>query len=187
MQFTFNPQNQQHIPDNSFVRDFVAANNYNIDNGGGENMFVAANDPNREFIVADANIYNIENRETAYDPQYGERIIKWESRKGLRFVGNKRQSPATRLEHEFDHAVDDAINGTAHRNRKAEPAGIFRNKEEQRVIVGSESRTARANGEDVRMHHFGSTYDVKSSTSTAGNWEMFLSLLNYVNDILQNQ
>jgi len=187
VQFAFDPQNQQNIPNNSFVRDFVSAYNYNIENGGGENMFNAANDPNREYFVADANIYNPEKRGTAYDPQYGERIIKWESRKGLRFDGDKRQSPATRLEHEFDHAVDDARNGNAHRLRRREPAGPFVNKEEQRVIEGTESKTARANGEDIRRHHHGSVYDVKSSTSTEENWKFIRSLLNFVNGALQAQ
>ena len=164
VQYTFNPQNQQNIPDNSFVRDFVAAYNYNINNGGGDNMFNAANDSKREYIVVDANICNV--RETAYAPQYGERRIKWESRKGLRFDGDKRQSPATRLEHEFDHAVDDATDGVAHKLRKKELSEPFKNKEEQRVIEGSESKTAQANGEDICKHHYGKTYDVNSSIST---------------------
>jgi len=164
VRYTFNPKNQQNIPDNSFVRDFVAAYNYNIENGGGDNMFNAVNDPKREYIVVDANICNV--RETAYDPQYGERRIKWESRKGLRFDGDKRQSPATRLEHEFDHAVDDATDGVAHKLRKKELSEPFKNKEEQRVIEGSESKTAQANGEDIRKHHYGKTYDVNSSIST---------------------
>jgi RHS repeat-associated protein len=164
VQYTFNPQNQQNIPDNSFVRDFVSAYNYNIENGGGDNMFNAAHDSKREYIVVDANICKVQ--ETAYVPQYGERKIKWESRKGMRFDDDKRQSPATRLEHEFDHAVDDANNGSAHRYRRGEPAGRYGNEEEQRVIEGSESKTALANGEDIRKHHYGSIYDVENSTST---------------------
>lgn len=166
VQYTFNPQNQQNIPDNSFVRDFVAAYNYNINNGGGDNMFNAANDSKREYVVVGANLFSKEHQKTEYVPQDGERKIKWESRKGLRFDGDKRQSPATRLEHEFDHAVDDANNGTNHRTRGSLPAGRFGNKEEQRVIEGSESKTAQANGEDIRKHHYGSTYDVENSTST---------------------
>ena len=35
-----------------------------------------------------------------------------------------------------------------------------------RVIKGSESKTARANGEDVRKDHFGKVYDTISPIST---------------------
>ena len=171
--YPFNPQKQQTIPDHYFVHDFVSAYSYNIENGGGDNMFKAANDPNREYIVIDANVYwEGQKRRTEYLPEYGERRIKWESRRGLRFDGDKRQSPATRLEHEFDHAVDDSANGTEHRLRRKEPDGQYGNKEERRVIEGSEKKTSLANGEDVRSHHLGKTFKTKNSISTEEEFDL---------------
>ena len=72
---------------------------------------------------------------------------------------------ATRLEHEIDHAVDEADNPSEHRGRRTTPNGQFDNEEEKRVILGSELKTATANGEATRNNHNGSPYKVSSPIS----------------------
>lgn len=56
-------------------------------------------------------------------------------------------SPTTVLNHEADHALDDIENPVEHnRNRKTSDAN-FDNKEERRVILGTETETAIKLGE----------------------------------------
>ena len=90
--------------------------------------------------------------------------ISWESRKGLKNSYGGKQSPATRMEHEFDHAIDNINNSHNHRIRREEADAQYDNKEEKRVITGSERKTARANKEDIRYNHKGKTFDVSGST-----------------------
>ena len=45
-------------------------------------------------------------------------IVLWESRKGIILSNGKRQSPAVRLEHEFDHAIDDWKSAKNHREKR---------------------------------------------------------------------
>jgi hypothetical protein len=54
------------------------------------------------------------------------------------------------LEHEFDHGVDWQTNTAEHdknNNPNKRPDSYFKNKEEKRVITGSEYKTGVANGE----------------------------------------
>ena len=108
----------------------------------------------------------VEELGTKYNPQNGMQIIQWESRKGLRTTEGGYQSPATRLEHEFAHAIDDRDNPSCHRDRRAIADSQYENKEERRVITGAESKMARLNHESVRHNHLGRTYNVVSPTST---------------------
>ena len=103
---------------------------------------------------------------TMYHNEGGKnKTIFWESRKGLLLSNGKRQSAATRLEHEFDHYVDDVKNHKKHSDRAEETDDKYKNKEERRVITGNEALTARKKGECIRYDHKGTTFNAKNSIS----------------------
>ena len=130
-------------------------------------MYQAAIDSELEIYLIDAMSYmNKKQQITEYDPQDGKKRIKWESRKGLKTTEGGFQSPATRLEHEFAHAINQSYHGPEYRDRKKNPNRYYFNEEEKFVIEGAETKTALANGEDIRKNHYGTTYDVYSSDST---------------------
>lgn len=56
-------------------------------------------------------------------------------------------SPATVLEHEIDHMNNSATNPKEHKKNVGKPMKNYSNTEEYRVITGSETHTAKANGE----------------------------------------
>ena len=70
-----------------------------------------------------------------------------------------KQSAATRLEHEFDHAVHWYDNKFEHIQYRKANDSQYETKEERRVITGSETKTAKANGESTRTNHEGIVYD----------------------------
>ena len=93
----------------------------------------------------------------SYDP--ATRTVNWDPHSALQTSAGGHQSPALGLGHELDHAVVDG--------RLAEAgAGAYDpkydNREERRVILGSEAHAARTLGEDVRHDHGGWTYRVDS-------------------------
>ena len=82
-----------------------------------------------------------------FNSKNGLQQIRWTSSTGLGMGDGDIISPATILEHEFDHAVDHATNTSAHINRFKTKDSNWKNLEEKRVVQGSETKTARANGE----------------------------------------
>lgn len=66
----------------------------------------------------------------------------------------------------MDHAVDDANNHKQHVERRQQEDSQYDNKEERRVITGSEAQTAKSNKEDVRRNHRGKKYRTISPIST---------------------
>ncbi len=158
----FNGKKTITIPNNQFVKDFIMAYKYNLRNGGGDNLKAAVINPKYNIYVDDATLY--EDRGTEFD-SLDKPTVYWESRKGLKTTDGGLQSAATRLEHEFDHAVDNARNHKSHRERSEIYDAQYENKEEKRVIEGSEAKTARANGETIRNDHKGETYNTISPIS----------------------
>ena len=77
----------------------------------------------------------------------------------LRVADGGRQSPALGLGHELDHATVDPHIAEAGGN-VYDPK--YDNREERRVIAGSERHAATTLGEDVRHDHRGWTYRVDS-------------------------
>ena len=158
-----------YIPNVQFVKDFVAAYNYNARNGGGENTILAATSDKYEIHLYDGDsTIDGDMPDTENFGRDGKNIVRWQSRKGLKFR-NGRQSPATRLEHEFSHAVDRANNPRKHReNQRKVKEGheMYDTEEEFRVIEGSERKTAQQNGESIRHHHRGTTFTTEGPTST---------------------
>ncbi len=168
--WVFNGRNGKDAPDNEFVKSFVGAYNYNLGNGGGENMKEAAtnSDLNIKLIQGDETMFV-----TAKDDSYS--YIQWNPTDGIKSDEGYTMSPATCLEHEFDHGVSYAKDPVAYHERRDDdnPNSYdkqYENKEERRVITGSEARTARANYEYpegyVRKNHNGGRFvTVPSSTS----------------------
>lgn len=93
----------------------------------------------------------------SYDPE--TRTVNWDPHSALHLTGGGSQSPALGLGHELDHATVDP--------RIADAGGDvydpkYDNREERRVISGSEKHAALSLGEDVRHDHGGWAYRVDS-------------------------
>jgi hypothetical protein len=157
------------IPNNQFVKDFVNAYVYNTRNGGGKNLREAVTKSKYTIHLYDGTDPNLSSNGdplgTEHFAQDGKQIVAWESRIGLKVSSNGIQSPATRLEHEIDHAVDEINHPTDHRNRRKTANSQYDNEEEKRVITGSETETAKANGECTRDDHKGLPFNVHSPIS----------------------
>ena len=150
---------QRYVPNNQFVLDFVHTYNYLKANNIGTNVRNAVENADILIGVHEMNI-------TQYINESQMPIVLWESRKGIILSNGKRQSPAVRLEHEFDHAIDDWKSAKNHREKRMTYDKQYGNKEERRVIEGSETRTARKLHQGIRKDHHGSTYPVKDPRFT---------------------
>jgi hypothetical protein len=93
----------------------------------------------------------------SYDPN--SRTVNWDPHSALVTTGGGRQSPALGLGHELDHATV----GSRIRDLGSEiPDRAYDDREERRVILGSERHAAKTLGEATRHDHGGSTYYVAS-------------------------
>lgn len=153
------------IPKNQFVRDVITAYLYNASNGEINNMIKAATNPDIKIYIRDASDTDVMDvPSTRYLLDAGKHIITWQSRKGVKTTTGGRQSAATGLEHEFDHALN-AIEDPAHNMRKRTYNEQYDTEEEKRVIEGSETKMARSHGESIRKNHKGETFDAVSPIS----------------------
>ena len=103
--WTFNGKNGNEAPQNKNVQDFLTAYNYNVANGGGDNLKKAANDSKIKANV----IVNYDEFSYSEDVSYsykGEFYINWNSRLASLLDNGSAQSAATILEHEMAHSVD---------------------------------------------------------------------------------
>ncbi|MCX6221333.1 MAG: RHS repeat-associated core domain-containing protein [Bacteroidia bacterium] len=156
--FKFNGTNGGSAPQNKFVQNAIQAYNYNIKNGGGDNLKAAATNPDIKINLLNASEYG----ETDSYDNAGN--VYWNPYNALATKNGLYESPATGLEHEFDHAVDDFWDHDAHIHRGELYDKQYGNQEERRVITGSEKKTATKNGEfkpgQVRNSHGGKGFDV---------------------------
>jgi len=167
--FKFNGSNGGDAPDNAFVQDFVKSYDYNVGNGGGENMVAIATNSDIELNVEQT---NGNSRFSTAGIGFGEDPkILWNSKMGVDTDNGHGTilSPATVADHESGHANDLFTLGT---EKYLSNAG--KGKGEERVISGSEQRTARANGEIsgnqvTRTSHIGYPVITNSSTSNRVN------------------
>ena len=74
------------------------------------------------------------------------------------FAKVRLTSNGSKLEHEFDHALDDLGNHKCHNDRSDTQNAQYDNEEERRVIEGSEAETARKLGQGIRYDHHGTAY-----------------------------
>ncbi|EKT3966585.1 RHS repeat-associated core domain-containing protein [Flavobacterium psychrophilum] len=115
-------------------------------------------------------VYVIEegNKNTAFDPSTN--TITWDDNNGLKTTEGEFLSPTTLLNHEADHALQEESHPVKKFIDKLLPSK-YSNKEEERVIKGSEQRTAKALGEITkedgvtREDHKGTYVKTKEATS----------------------
>ena len=157
----FNGKKRIRIPNNQYVKDFIQAYLYNARHGGGKSTIQAVTNHKYEIYVSDS-----QYDESSYSGGGGQPTVYWESRQGLITTEGGKQSAATGLEHEMDHAVDDAKNHTQHAKRANQIDSQYDKKEERRVIRGNEAQTAKANKDAIRKDHRGRNYSTVSPTST---------------------
>ena len=149
------------IPNNQYIKDFIQAYLYNAKNGGGEKTIEAVTNHKYKIYVSDS-----EQDESHYTGGDRQPTVYWESRQGIVTTEGGKQSAATILEHEMDHAVDDAQNHKNHVDRADIYDAQYDNKEERRVITGSEAKTAKSYHEALRRNHRGKNYKTTSPIST---------------------
>jgi RHS repeat-associated protein len=147
--WVFNGSNQQQGLDinNQFVTDFITAYDYNIKNGGGDMMQSAATATDYTMNLVQTEKHS--SFQTTFNGPSTEGTVFWNPSEGLE-TSKGTLSPATIAEHEFDHGVQWQTNTVQYRkdidiNKSSDPH--FGDKEEKRVITGSEYKTGVANGE----------------------------------------
>ena len=97
--------------------------------------------------------------------------IEWNPSQAMITTNGTEISPATLLNHEFDHAVRHETDAKQQALDQKKTDKAYGNKEEERVITGSEQKTAKALGEIkegkvTRTDHYGSLYETTSPIST---------------------
>ena len=103
--------------------------------------------------------------------------IEWDPNLGVLTNNNIIISPATVLNHEADHALQEYIHPIQKREDLKSSDIRYKNKEEKRVITGSEQETALKHGEIkkgeiTRTDHEGIRYYTKSPISTKSKFEI---------------
>jgi RHS repeat-associated protein len=164
--FRFNGTNSGDAPKNEFVQNFLTAYNYNVENGGGEMLQSIASNSDLKIGVAI----------TEEGSQHYAGNIYWNPNAGAEYENGTVVSPATVLEHEADHANQRATNYDQYSKDRDTRDPQYRNKEEKRVITGSEQRTARGNKEVspngvTRTAHVGNSVITGGPTSNKVNRE----------------
>ena len=157
----FHGQQSINVP-NQFVKDVIRSYVYNCSNGGGESLRNLVHSKNVVYID-DARLTDGRN---SFQNNGHQPTIYWNPDNGIITSDGGRQSAATILEHEADHANDYVKNAHDHNERSGKADAQYDSKEERRVILGSESKTAISNGESVRNDHKGTPYRTKDPTST---------------------
>jgi RHS repeat-associated protein len=149
--FQFNGTNAKNAPSNSFVKNTIAAYNYNVNNGGGKNLqYAATNNDGIDIKIVQTSERNAFGpAETTYGKQKAvEMFVFFNPDRGKITSDGIETSPATALEHEADHAVLAERDMPAYLENKSKKSDKpFPDYEEERVGTGSESETAVANGE----------------------------------------
>lgn len=100
--------------------------------------------------------------------------ISWDPTQALLTNELHELSPTSILNHEVDHALQHDQNPDQQKTDGKTPDSQYGNKEEKRVIKGSEQETAKKlgeikEGEVTRKDHGGTLYETTSPTST--NWK----------------
>jgi hypothetical protein len=139
--FVYNGTNASNAPQNTFVQNFITAYEYNVANGGGQNMQKAVTSSNIKIglVEDDKN-------------QYYNGTVYWNPNAGLQLDDGYVLSAATIAEHEFDHGVADATEGKSYTDRQKRTNDAWDTADEKRVIQGSERTTAIKNGELPSTH-----------------------------------
>jgi len=183
-QFIFNGKNYKDAPKDDFVQSFLTAYKSNVKNGGADNTFDIAN--NLKYNIGVKN--RIDDGGT-FIPD--DNTILWNPNMGIETDQGVKMSPASIFEHEADHAKAYNDNPQGYRDRVNTPDKQFKNLEERRVVLGSEQKVARANGEisngQVTRTFYGGSimkyYNTISSTSTIPVFRFTMKEANKMNDL----
>ncbi|MCP4354537.1 MAG: RHS repeat-associated core domain-containing protein, partial [Proteobacteria bacterium] len=141
--FDFDGTNFSKAPDALFVQQVLEAYTYNVGHGGGEKMLEAA---------FSTDVFDLKQEEKN---SFKYTHVGWNPYGGLLSYDKENDtwnmlSPASALEHEIDHQLEDwNKNGDVDKS----PDEDYGNVEEKRVIEGSERRNAIATGEIKKGHN----------------------------------
>ncbi|MDH6353690.1 RHS repeat-associated protein [Dysgonomonas sp. PH5-45] len=144
--WVFNGKNMRSAPiENEFVSDFLLSYDYNTRNGGGDKMKEAAMTKGLAVRLEKT----LEESRRSSKMVDGKEIstVYWNPTQANITNEGYIYSPATVLEHEFDHGLSFEKDSKAHKDRVNTYDSQYTRKEERRVITGSEVKTARANKE----------------------------------------
>jgi RHS repeat-associated protein len=150
-----------------FKKQFAATVKYMNSKGTG-GILKKINDSSKKVYIKE------ENGKSSFDPNTN--TIKWDPDLGVITTNGTILSPATVLNHEADHANQNITNPEKQKTDENTPDANYSNKEEKRVIEGTEQTTARKHGEIedgevTRTNHSGVYYETKNPTTTEGKYE----------------
>jgi hypothetical protein len=150
-----------------FKQQFAAAVQYLNKNGAG-GLLKSINDSETTIYIAE------ENNNSSFKPS--ENTIYWDPNMGAMTTNGIELSPTTILNHEADHANQGIYHPNEKKVDKKTPDSQYGNKEEKRVIEGSEQETAKKlgeikEGEVTRTDHEGTGYETKGPTTTEWKYE----------------
>ena len=100
-------------------------------------------------------------QDVRFDPD--AKTIDWNPEAALRTTDGGTQSPASTLNHEMDHALRSLQDPQQFERDRTATDPQFRNREERRVVQGSEATLARIKGEDARRDSKGSLEKVSGA------------------------
>ena len=173
--WVFNGQNQSEAPNNAFISDFITVYNSSERKGVGDNIIEAATNGELSINLIQSpkgiNEFDYLTSETGER----ERAVHWNPKKASGTAEGYTRSPATNLEHEFDHAVSYFTDPKGHEKRTKTYDRQYDNLEERRVITGSEAKTAQGRGEYPKRytrkdHDSHQGYRVNSPVSNRKLW-----------------
>ena len=148
---------------NEFKNDFKQAVQYLNQNGAGGLL---------AKLHASDKIYYIDEGLPLASSSFNKdtQTITWSSRTGLLTNNGFELSPTTVLNHEIDHAVQFDQNHEQQMQDYNSKDENYSNKEEKRVITGSEQETAKKLGEIdktevTRIDHLGTLYETTGPTT----------------------
>lgn len=155
----------------SFKANFGAAVKH-LNKNGADGMLASLQDSDKTYIVS----------ETGGVSSYATKTktISWNSTQGLLTNNLVSLSPTSVLNHEIDHALQHDQNPDKQKTDGKTQDAKYDNKEEKRVIEGSEQETAKKlgeirKGETTRTNHGGTTYETTGPTKTERKNEIIIT------------
>ena len=138
---------QSKCPNDPFIKAFIKVYNTMKAMGTGEPLIEGVTSKKIGLYVG-------EGSRNHYDPE--QNTVWWDYKYATLTTDGGKRSAAISLVHEFDHGVDYNKHPTEHLFNTDPKTGYdpqYDNKEERRVITGSEKKTAEALGQATRTNH----------------------------------
>ena len=146
-----------------FKKDYMAAGHALKTHGSGSFM---------RTLEKSKTVYTVAESNSLYSKFDGKtNTLTWASEAMMLTTNGTSISPTTILNHELDHAAQKDQNPGQQKIDGNTKSTDYKNKEEERVITGSEQQTAKnlgeiKEGEVTRTDHGGTLYKTDSPTST---------------------